>query len=41
MRESEETVIVCFEEEIKRDKIKAHKTIRNIKKEEKHCVLFS
>jgi len=27
IRETEETVIVCFEEEIRRDKIKAHKPI--------------
>lgn len=36
LRETEETVIVCFEEEIRRDKIKAHKPITNIEKDEKH-----
>lgn len=36
LRDTEETVIICFEEEIRRDKIKAHKPITNIEQDENH-----
>lgn len=36
LRETEETVIVCFVEEIRRDKIKADKPITQREKDEKH-----
>lgn len=36
LRENEEALIMCFEEEIRRSKIKAHKPIRNTEEAEKH-----